>query len=120
VRSLPHLRHAGILRGTAFMEPLLRTKKSSMILCEALFPLIFLKNPGSEKQHPKMAALIARATKQLTYKRFSNKPISLRSFMTALWNILKTVESSRTNRLMRRFVLAHPSPKFQQIRSNGF
>ena len=35
--------------------------------------LIFLKNPGNKKQHPKMAALIARATKQLTYKRFANE-----------------------------------------------
>lgn len=34
--------------------------------------LVFLKHPGNKKQHPKMAALAAKAKGQLTYRRFSN------------------------------------------------
>jgi len=34
--------------------------------------LVFLKNLGKEKQHPKMAALAAKAKSQLTYRRFSS------------------------------------------------
>jgi len=34
--------------------------------------LVFLKNLGKEKQHPKMAALTAKAKNQLTYRRFSS------------------------------------------------
>ena len=34
--------------------------------------LVFLKNLGKEKQHPKMAALTAKAKKQLVYRRFSS------------------------------------------------
>lgn len=34
--------------------------------------LVFLKNLGKEKQHPKMAAFTAKAKNQLTYRRFSS------------------------------------------------
>jgi len=34
--------------------------------------LVFLKNLGKEKQHPKMVALTAKAKNQLTYRRFSS------------------------------------------------
>ena len=34
--------------------------------------LVFLKNLGNQKQHPKMAALTEKAKKQLVYRRFGN------------------------------------------------